>query len=168
MFDFKKKILNPVVSGFVNEIDSALRMQSASDKVEHLLAVKDTADKRLRKIVAFEMSNAVPWLLAGVCAMGTVFVGLTVAPVLGVIGVGIAYKKLSNSLRATSDYHTLRRKIDNEVFNVAAAQPQEAAKSPRFIQEQALKKSFDAAASSDAKSYAILSARVTPRPVLTV
>jgi hypothetical protein len=50
MFDFKKKVLSPLVKGFTDKIDEALKKQSAVDKMETLLSMRDAVNEGFSRI----------------------------------------------------------------------------------------------------------------------
>jgi hypothetical protein len=51
MFDFfKKKVLNPLISKTVGEMDDALKVQNVTDRIENLLSAKEAAETSFLKI----------------------------------------------------------------------------------------------------------------------
>jgi hypothetical protein len=102
MFDFKKKILGPLIDNTVGKIDGALRMEGVTDRLETLLSVKEEADTSFSKIENREATQ-------GIAAIVAVVVGdlalLLAAPgpvlfvaILTIAGIaGYSYKTVSNS-----------------------------------------------------------------------
>lgn len=146
MFDFKKKILGPLIDNTVGKIDGALRMEGVTDRLETLLSVKEEADTSFSKIENREATQ-------GIAAIVAVVVGdlalLLAAPgpvlfvaILTIAGIaGYSYKTVSNSNATAAAAKKLKSTIDTEVSNLAAAHPQEAVKSPRF--QKGLKERFN-------------------------
>lgn len=143
MFDFKKKILGPLIDNTVGKIDGALRMEGVTDRLETLLSVKEEADTSFSKIENREATQGIAAIVAVVVGDLALLLAAP-GPVLFVAILTIAgysYKTVSNSNATAAAAKKLKSTIDTEVSNLAAAHPQEAVKSPRF--QKGLKERFN-------------------------
>lgn len=143
MFDFKKKVLGPLIDNTVGKIDGALRMEGVTDRLETLLSVKEEADTSFSKIENREATQGIAAIVAVVVGDLALLLAAP-GPVLFVAILTIAgysYKTVSNSNATAAAAKKLKSTIDTEVSNLAAAHPQEAVKSPRF--QKGLKERFN-------------------------
>lgn len=143
MFDFKQKILGPLIDNTVGKIDGALRMEGVTDRLETLLSVKEEADTSFSKIENREATQGIAAIVAVVVGDLALLLAAP-GPVLFVAILTIAgysYKTVSNSNATAAAAKKLKSTIDTEVSNLAAAHPQEAVKSPRF--QKGLKERFN-------------------------
>lgn len=143
MFDFKKKVLGPLIDNTVGKIDGALRMEGVTDRLETLLSVKEEADTSFSKIENREAAQGIAAIVAVVVGDLALLLAAP-GPVLFVAILTIAgysYKTVSNSNATAAAAKKLKSTIDTEVSNLAAAHPQEAVKSPRF--QKGLKERFN-------------------------
>lgn len=143
MFDFKKKILGPLIDNTVGKIDGALRMEGVTDRLETRLSVKEEADTSFSKIENREAAQGIAAIVAVVVGDLALLLAAP-GPVLFVAILTIAgysYKTVSNSNATAAAAKKLKSTIDTEVSNLAAAHPQEAVKSPRF--QKGLKERFN-------------------------
>lgn len=143
MFDFKKKILGPLIDNTVGEIDGALRMEGVTDRLETRLSVKEKADTSFSKIENREAAQGIAAIVAVVVGDLALLLAAP-GPVLFVAILTIAgysYKTVSNSNATAAAAKKLKSTIDTKLSNLAAAHPQEAVKSPRF--QKGLKERFN-------------------------
>lgn len=143
MFDFKKKILGPLIDNTVGKIDGALRMEGVTDRLETLLSVKEEADTSFSKIENREAAQGIAAIVAVVVGDLALLLAAP-GPVLFVAILTIAgysYKTVSNSNATAAAAKKLKSTIDTKLSNLAAAHPQEAVKSPRF--QKGLKERFN-------------------------
>jgi hypothetical protein len=150
MFNFfKKKVLNPLISKTVGEMDDALKAQNVTDRIENLLSAKEASKTSFLKISnreGIQGSAALLLMIGGFVA----FVGLG-SPLIGALALagiaGFAVKKSFNTSATRYDAKNIGDRIDAQVSNLATAHPQEALKSPRFL--KALKERFNVASASE-------------------
>lgn len=151
MFDFKKKILNPLITETKGKTDAALRTQSISDKIENLLSAKAEAKDSFDRIEDDLSKKGLSWVLA---AMAGLIVMLASSVPLIITGAamyatgylmglrGVFRKKATIEARDAVD-----SEISGKVQQLAASNPQEAIKSARFL--KALKQRFNLASANE-------------------
>jgi hypothetical protein len=167
MFDFKKKVLNPLISETKSKIDDALKTPNTTARIENLLSAKEDADTSLFKISGNEACKAGA---AALLILGSIpfFAAATVTALL--VGVALfsvfaggAVNMARNADITDDAARNLKGKIDIEVTKLATVHPQEAVKSPRFL--KALKERFNLASASETEvNQLLLALGPTPTP----
>jgi hypothetical protein len=173
LFRFKSKVLNPAATELIGKFNAASGAATSSEKVEQLLAVREESDKTLYGISGKQTDKSMTgmWMFLGAFIALTipgVFVGGTIAlPAIayaafavGGAGVGYIGKLFLNSGAADHDREALASRINTDVKKLAKAEPQEAAKSPRFL--EAIRDAFRSSVYNN-ETYKDLTVRVQPR-----
>jgi hypothetical protein len=179
MFDFKKKVLSPLVKSFASKIDEALRKDSVADKMETLLSVKDAVNDSFSKIAkrgAWKGAVGALAILAGLFTAGVsgllVVGSLSVAALVSsplvlaeaalyVTGAVLSMSLVARSSQIQTARKPLEAKIDGEVYSLAEKHPREVVKSPRFL--KALKDCLNIAAAPKAVAASL---PISPAPQL--
>jgi hypothetical protein len=176
MFDFKKKTLNPLMANFLTRMDKAIAAPETAEKVERLLALRDNGGEILRRLAAREDNKMGVAMIVGANALVlALFAGVVTLPAGAALsaaaplftagaaamaaGLGAGVKRALNCERVKEDRGILQAKINGEVLRLAAAEPAEAMKSPRFM--KALKDTFNQNADAE-QDFAALAKRVAP------
>jgi hypothetical protein len=165
MFDFKKKVLGPLVDNTTGQLDEALGIKNLADRIENLLSVKEEAKGSFGKLAHRLKVQRFSW--AGLAALGWLvsWVGLAPLHVAGIlIYAGAMAMEIASDLRCSAVFDSrgkLDKKIDGEVQQLTKANPQEAVKSPRFL--RALLARFNLASASKTEINQLRLA-LTPTP----
>jgi hypothetical protein len=152
VFNFRKKVLNPLINEITCKVDDAAKIRSVGDRIEGLLSLKDDIRTRYSKIINGQMAKLV---VAFIAAQPLAIIGAVIASPAGPIlsfavfvgTVGYSYKKLFNAWGAQRDGARLKKTIDAEADKLSTACPKEAVKSPRFL--EVLKKRFNLASAGE-------------------
>jgi hypothetical protein len=164
MFDFKKKVLNPLIGATTAKIDEALKTPTITDRIEALFSVKEEANASFSKMVDSELSKSATTILL-LAAGAIISVALNVpAALLGLVTLavgGMVVKKIGDSDATRDNARKIENTITTEVLNLATAYPQEAIKSPRFL--KALKERFNLASASETEVNQLLLALASTR-----
>jgi len=153
MFDFKKKILNPLISTTIGKLDEALKTEGVAEKTESLLAVKEEAKGSFDKVSAREATKGDSGLYVALASLVVAAVGsmampfLIPAAALYAGGIFMALRSIGRQSAIRESRSTLEGKISDEVLQLMNSNPQDALKSPRFL--KALKEGFNTAANKD-------------------
>lgn len=143
MFNFRKKVLGPLADQTFAKIDEACKTQNTTARIENLLSVKEETHTAFSKIENTEAATALAGLFFQIVSIP--FMGfaamLVTSVVLLVAGGEVAIGRSLNANAAIVNARSFKSKIDTEVSNLAAAYPQDAVKSPRFL--KALKERFN-------------------------
>ena len=170
MFNFKKKIVNPLVRAALSEIDVAFKVEGAEARVEKLLSVDEMVKSEFVKARNTQVQASNVYI--GVAMLGFIVtaLGLVVGGGIALAGLGMAAggfaastKFGANADRLTSDRNTLREIIGTEVARISEESPAEAIKSPRFLRSIAA--AFKSVAKNELKGTPeALRARVAFKP----
>jgi hypothetical protein len=172
MFDFKKKVLGPLIANTVDKIDDALKMKSIPARIENLLSVKEDAATSFLKISNHEDAQGAATVLLAIgslaasagCLVASVGFGVPVAGALAFVALfGYALKKASNIGEIKHDAENLGNRIDAQVSDLTTTHPQQALKSPRFL--KALKQRFNLASASETEVN-LLRLALAPTPTI--
>jgi hypothetical protein len=140
MFNFKTKIVNPLVRAALSEIDFAFKVEGADKKVEKLLSVDEMVKSEFEREEKYQQKASSQ--MSGLAAVGMIVAigGLLVSGGAVLAGFALAMggfaamtKYAANVDRLTSDKNTLHKLIGTEIARVTEESPAEVIKSPRFL-----------------------------------
>jgi hypothetical protein len=174
MFDFKKKVLNPLISRITRDIDAARQTGNIGERIENLLSAKEAGETALEKVASRERSKASVFLDVPIILGLYLMIAPLGAPLCLVVGgfllaVGVAcaltVKKVFNVDEVEQQTRHFKNKIESEVQGLAAASPVEALKSPRFL--NALKERFNLGSAVPETELSQLRLLLAPVPAAT-